>query len=220
MTQSAPRTRSPRLAAWLVELFASAEQAESILGDLQEEFSVLASKSGVVFARRWYWRQSVKTIFHIFGAAFRNAPWSLGSIVLMGFLIHWFSATLPELVTMAILRGQRPYSNLHYDFYLWLINYGVPITCAVRSLLIGCVVAILARGREVVATIMLIVARSVPSVLLLLFVYEHSADREPFFAAVWHFFVLRWALDIIGILVGGVLVRKLRSASSHPLAID
>src|SRR5690349_10580370 len=219
MTLTVSPPRPPRLAAWLVELFASAEQAESILGDLHEEFSDVAPKSGVVSAHRWYWRQSVRTIFHLFGAALRKAPWSLASIVLVGFLILWFSASVPERVSMAILRAQRPYSNLHYDFYLWLINYGVPIACVVRSLLIGCVVTILAKGREVVATIMVIVVRSASAALLLLFVYEINPYREPSFAAVFHFFVFRWVLDIIGILVAGVLVRKLRSVSSRPVTM-
>ncbi len=52
----------PRIAVWLVDLFTPDKQAESIPGDLLEEFSDLASKSGVAFARRWYWRHSVKTI--------------------------------------------------------------------------------------------------------------------------------------------------------------
>jgi hypothetical protein len=60
--RSSPCLRPPRLAAWLVELFTSVEQAECILGDLAEEFSDLASRSGAVHARRWYWRQSLKTI--------------------------------------------------------------------------------------------------------------------------------------------------------------
>lgn len=219
MTQAGPLPRPPWLAAWLVDLFASAEQAESILGDLQEEFSDVASKSGVVAALRWYWRQSLKTILHLFAAVFRNAPWSIAGIVLFGFLLDLLSATLPENVTMAILRAQRPYSNLHYGFYVWLINYGISIARVVTSLLIGCVVAILAKGREVVVTIMLVVVRSVPSVLLLFFVYEHNAVRKPAFAVLWHFFVFQWVLDIIGILAAGVLVRKLRSASSRPVTI-
>jgi hypothetical protein len=37
------------------------------LGDLLEEYSYLAPKSGVTFARRWYRRQTVKTIAHLFG---------------------------------------------------------------------------------------------------------------------------------------------------------
>ena len=43
----------PRFAVWLVNLFTPCEQSDSILGDLLEEFSGLASKSGMAFARRW-----------------------------------------------------------------------------------------------------------------------------------------------------------------------
>ena len=218
MIQMAPHRRPPRLAAWLVELFASGEQAESILGDLHEEFSDVAMKSGVGAARRWYWRQSVKTIFHLFGAAFRNAPWSIPGIVLLGFLIHWFAATLPERVVWAILHAQRPYSNLHYEFYVWLINYGTSVAYVLVSLLIGCFVAVLARGREVVATLVLAVVRSVPFVWVLVSIYE-NADRVQAFAAPIYFFIFLRALDVVGTLVAGVLVRKLRSVSPRPAAI-
>lgn len=219
MTQARPCPRPPWLAARLVELLASAEQAQSILGDLHEEFSELSSKSGVVFARRWYWRQSVKTVFHLAGAAFRNAPWSFSIIVLVGFLMHWFSATVPEHVIMAILRAQRPYSNLHYEFYVWQINYGMPIAYVVTSMLIGCVVAVLAKGREVVATLTLIVVRSAPFVWLLVFEYGRNEDNESIFNAALHLFVFRFVLEMIAILMSGVLVRKLRSISSRPVTI-
>jgi hypothetical protein len=65
----------PRFAVWLVNLFTPYEQAESIPGDLLEEFSELALKSDGAFARRWYWRQSVKTIGHLIGCGFRSVPW-------------------------------------------------------------------------------------------------------------------------------------------------
>lgn len=221
MMQADKRPRPRRIAAWLVELFASAEQAESILGDLLEEFSDVASKSGVAAARRWYWRQSVRTIFHLFGAAFRDDPWSIAGIVLLGFLVHSFSAAVqaPERVIMTILRAQRPYSNLHYEFYVGLINYGIPIACVVTSLLIGCVLAVLARGREVVAMLTLIVVRSLPFIWFLVFVYERNAYRGELFVARFHFFVFRHSLDVVGTLVAGVLVRKLRSVSPGPSAI-
>lgn len=219
MTQAGPRPRPPWLAAWLVALFASAEQAESILGDLHEEFSDVASKSGVAAARSWYWRQSVRTIFHLFGATFRNAPWSISGIVLLGFLLDLLSGRLqlPENVIMAILRAQRPYSNLHYGFYVWLINYGISIACVATSLLIGCIVAVLAKGREVVAALTLIVVRAVPFIWLLLFIYDHNADHGPGVSALFHYFVFRRALDVVGTLVAGVLVRRMRSVSSCPV---
>ena len=67
MMSRASSTQPPRIAVWLVGLFTPDQEAESIPGDLLEEFSHLASNSGVPFARRWYWRQIAKTIAHLFG---------------------------------------------------------------------------------------------------------------------------------------------------------
>ena len=61
----------PRIAAWFLTLFTPAELEESITGDLLEEFSEIAIESGHTIARRWYWRQILKTIIHTFGNAFR-----------------------------------------------------------------------------------------------------------------------------------------------------
>ena len=71
----APFVRPPRIAVWLVDLFTPNKQSESIPGDLLEEFSEHASKSGVASARRWYWRQSVKTVARLIATGFLVAPW-------------------------------------------------------------------------------------------------------------------------------------------------
>ena len=65
MTSKADFVQPPRIAVWLVNLFTPAKETESIPGDLLEEFSQLASKSGVTVARSWYWRQTAKTIAHL-----------------------------------------------------------------------------------------------------------------------------------------------------------
>jgi hypothetical protein len=52
MTSQSQFVQPPRFAVWLLTLFALDDEAESILGDLLEEFSLLASKLGVPFARR------------------------------------------------------------------------------------------------------------------------------------------------------------------------
>lgn len=88
MKRSMPLPRLPRLGTWLVELFASAEQAESIPGDFHEEFSDLVSKCGVVSARSWYLRQSLKTVAHLFGSAFRPAPGRIAVAVFLGVALH------------------------------------------------------------------------------------------------------------------------------------
>jgi hypothetical protein len=51
MTSQAFFLQPPRIAVWLVSQFTPAEESESILGDLLEEISQLASKSGVAVAR-------------------------------------------------------------------------------------------------------------------------------------------------------------------------
>jgi hypothetical protein len=102
----------PRIASWLVELFAPTEHAESILGDLLEEFSDLASKSGLASAHRWYWRQSAKTIVHLFGTGLRIAPWSIVGIVLGGFLLVPFGISLAEPGIVGVIH-QEAYAGLH-----------------------------------------------------------------------------------------------------------
>ena len=204
MTQTDPRPRPPRLAAWLVNMFASARHAESILGDLHEEFFDLASKSGVGSARGWYWRQSANTILHLVGAAFRTAPWSLACIVLFGFLLRWFSFSLPERLVVAILRTQRPYSNHHVNAYISFLNYGIPVTHFLTSLLIGCVMACFAKGREVVATVTLALVLSVMVGIALVHVATHGPMD-----VVW----MLWSFaDPWALVCGGVIVQGIRSA--------
>jgi hypothetical protein len=56
-----------------------------LLGDLMEEYSYLASKSGIAVARRWYWRQTTKTVAHLAATGFHAAPWSTTAVVVVGF---------------------------------------------------------------------------------------------------------------------------------------
>jgi hypothetical protein len=209
MRHATPSPRPPLLATWLVELFTAAEQAECILGDLAQEFSDLASRSGVVFARRWYWRQSAKTIAHLAGAAFRTAPWSLAGVVLLGFLLRWFSAAFPERVVIAILRAQRPYSNLHYDFYVWLVTWGIPIARVVEMTLTGCIIAAIARGKEMAATIT-VVAISVVIVGWNFFLVPRNLP--PQIPLPWGS-LLGSLANWVATLLGAVIIRETRSLS-------
>jgi hypothetical protein len=80
--------RPPRVPSWLVGLFTPFHQAESILGDLQEEFTGNTSRLGLARARRWYWRQSAKTIAHLIGNQFCISPWLIPTTVLGGFVLN------------------------------------------------------------------------------------------------------------------------------------
>jgi len=209
MRQTEPRTRPPRLVAWLVELFASTNQSESILGDLHEEFLDISSESGVVAARRWCWRQGVKTIAHLAGAAFRDAPWSFAAFVFLGFLLRWFGAALPARAIVAILRAQRPYSNGHYDFYLWLVTWGIPTARVVEMTLIGCIIAAIARGKEIVVTTAVIVI-SVAVVGWNFFL--HTRNLPPQIPIPWGFLLANLA-NWAATLLGAVIIREIRSLS-------
>src|SRR5688572_13844959 len=51
----------PRVAVWLLRRGLDPNSCEFVLGDLAEEFSDRAATSGLGTARRWYWRQAVRS---------------------------------------------------------------------------------------------------------------------------------------------------------------
>ncbi|MGC1617374.1 MAG: permease prefix domain 2-containing transporter [Candidatus Acidiferrum sp.] len=143
----------PRMAAWLVDLFTSNKQNESILGDLLEEFSELASKTDAAFARRWYWRQSIKTVAHLITTGFFGAPWLIAGNVVGGWVLWLAAYWITEKSVDAILHSYRVYA--HVDAYVFFLIYGILIELVVEPLLIGCIVAATAKGREMVASMTL-----------------------------------------------------------------
>jgi hypothetical protein len=211
MKSEAPAARPPRFAVWLVGAFASDPDAETMLGDLHEEFCGLAARSGITAARRWFWRQSIKTVAHLIRAAFRTAPWSLAGAVLLGFLLRRVSLSNPEAVVVAILRTQTPYSNLHYDFYVWMVTWGIPIVGIVESLLLGCVVAAVARGREIVATVTMSMASAVFAAVSFFLLWRQLPLQM---LAPWPLLVLN-VENWTAIILGGILIRKFRSVSAR-----
>lgn len=217
MIFEAPRPQPPGLAGCVIDLFCPGDQAEFILGDLSEEFSDIAASSGLARARRWYWQQSVRTIAHPAGSAFRVAPSWLAGAVLVGFLLSWFGAGLPEEFIVALLRTQQPYSNRHYDAYMWLLTDGVSIVRALQPFLIGCLVATLANGREMVAatTLMLLRGASIAAPFLLLFL--HKAPYPSTLHVRPGLYLVSRALALIAIVLAGVIVREIRSALARRL---
>jgi hypothetical protein len=214
MTSQSALAHPPRVASWLVELFAPAEHAESMLGDLSEEFSGLASKSGLASARRWYRWQSAKTIVHLFGTGLRIAPWSIVGIILGGFFLLPFGMRFPEPLIVGVIHLYRnhvtPY-YAHLDTYVLWLNAGILIGRLLGSLCIGCFVAALARGREMVATITLgLICATMAAKAILIVVTWHWPEQA---------FRLPFLVDRFGdaslIIMGGIIVRESRSAMSR-----
>jgi hypothetical protein len=219
MTRQTSAVRPPLIAAWLVDLVAPREQTESILGDLLEEFSDLAAKSGLDSARRWYWQQSVKTIAHLAGAGLRTAPWTIAGAVVIGFLLLRFGSGLPEQVIVGVLHLRRHHVTPYYTWpqaqtYLLWLNSGIWIGHLLLSLFIGCFVAVIARGGEMVAATALgLLCGAMNGVGFLVLVARHSPENAYLAAFLVHQFA-----SLIMIAIGGVIVRESRSALARRTA--
>jgi hypothetical protein len=205
----------PRVAAWLIELFTPYEQAESIPGDLLEEFSDLASKSGAAYARRWFWRQTVPTISHLVRSRFRAAPWSTAAVVLGGLLLvqvghifsEWAIRTGTEFGNHHFL---PPYHHLR--FYVFLCNVGIYLIRLTVSMLIGCIIALACKKREMLATITVSLVCSIQAVTgFWTFLHGWSPPLTIVLIGALYSFG-----GLFAIVVGGVIVRRYRFRSLRP----
>jgi hypothetical protein len=204
MTSTAEFVQPPRIASRLLNLFTPPDEEESILGDLLEEFSLLASKSGVAFARSWYWRQAVKTIAHLFGTAFRVAPWSTTTAVVGGFLLYRFVSGLPDKLLSAVTDKYLFYWSAHFQAYIWVLN-GMLIAHLILWMFVGCMVALVAKGREMVATMTLVLVQCALIGAAWVWVAMHGP-----MGVAW----MLWSCaGPCAIVLGGAIVRMLRSAA-------
>jgi hypothetical protein len=204
MTSPSFSVQPPRLAVWLINLFSVPDNEEAIIGDLLEEFSQIALQAGVVFARRWYWRQALKTIVHLIYNAYRAAPWLTSAGVAGGMLARRLLWRLVEPTIFAFLvRYQIP--EYHFNVYVFFATTGMDIGYLLVFLLEGCIAAIVAREREMAAatTLSLIFAAMCAVAVVSWVVKGH-------YRALW---MLTWNFaDLFAILVGGAIVRTHRSA--------
>jgi hypothetical protein len=205
MTSAAEFTQPPRIAIRLVQLFTTAED-ESILGDLLEEYSHVASQSGVAFARRWYWRQTLKTIAYLICTSFRTAPLSTSSAVAGGFLLRGLVGRLVEPAIFAVLERYQIFDH-HFTAYMFFASTGIDIGHLVVFLFVGCIVALGAKGREMPATMTLALIFGAMTVAAsVAMVIRTGGD-----VFLWR---LTWYLaDSLAIVIGGVIVRTRRSSA-------
>ena len=215
MTQAS--RRPPRVAVWLVELFTPYEQAETIPGDLLEEFSDLASKSGVACARRWFWRQTVPTIFHLVRSGFQAAPWSTAGVLFGGlFLVQlghifseWAIRTGMQFVNHHFL---PPYHHLRFD--VLLINGGMYLIRLAVPMLIGCMIALACKKREMLATVALSLVCSVQAIIGFWTFMHGRGYGENYKTLGW---VLLYSFGgLFAIVFGGVIIRRYRRRCLRP----
>lgn len=203
MTSQENSSRPPRMAEWLLNLFATDGESEPLVGDMLEEFSHLASESGIAFARKWYWRQTWKTITHLVVNAHRTAPWLTAATVIGGLL-------LDRLVTGRSERAIFAFLFRYQFFFLHASIFALfaAIEHFIASLFIGCVVAFAAKRKEMAATATL--------VALLCAMTGAAAVQWLARGQAPLLWMLPWYIaDWFAILAGGAIVRMRRASASH-----
>ena len=210
MTSQPHFVQPPRIAVWLLNLFALGEEAESIQGDLLEEFSLLTSKSGVASARRWYWRQTMKTVPQLAGVGFRTAPWMTTAAVVGGFLLRKLLGPLVEPPIFAVLERYRVFEH-HFGTYMFFASTGIDIGHLITFLFIGFAVALVSRQREMVATITLGLIYGAMAVVGFIYAVTKTGNDALLWRLTWIF------ADAFAIVTAGAVVRTHRlAATSHP----
>ena len=205
MTPQTQSVEPPRIAGWLLKLFMAGEQAESIQGDLLEEFSQIALTSGVAVARRWYWGQTMKTVPHFAASGFRGAPVSTLAAVAGGYLLFRFVYGLPDKLLMALTDRYLTFWQSHFNTYVFLSTYGIWIVHVIALTIVGCVVALAAKGREMIAAMALsLIVGAMGGVALLWFMATWQAPLDGWMLAFQFF-------DPVAIVTGGVVVRLRRN---------
>jgi hypothetical protein len=213
MTSQSRFVEPPRLALCLLTLFAPDKEAESILGDLLEEFSLLASKSGAPFARRWYWRQSLKTIFQLAVLGFRTAPWLTTVAVVGGFFLRKVVGRLVGPTIFAVLERYQVYEH-HFSMYIFFFSTGFDVGQAIAALFVGFMVALVAKEREMVATTTLALIFGAMMIVAFPFVVTESGYAVALSRTMWSF------SDSLAIVIAGAIVRthRLGVATRHQQA--
>jgi hypothetical protein len=111
---------------------------------------------------------------------------------------------LPERAIFAVLERYKLFEH-HFDAYVFFATDGIAIGHVIMSMFVGYIVALAARGREMIATMTLdlILGAMIGAAFLIL---VHSGNDSFLWMLPWNF------ADMLALVLGGVIVRTRRSA--------
>ena len=211
----------PRIAVWLVGLFVVEEETGMQQQILDERFSDMASRfGGTDRAGRWYWSQSVKTIAGLVGRGFRTAPWLIVITTLSAaFLLQFATANLQRVIMefIALLNHHVTphYDSKHAASHLFWMYYIVFVGSLLISLIMGSFVAMVAKRREMIATIALSVVSLIMTVTIF---WESVAMHYAVDPSLFPRIIVEQLSASFLIVVGGIIVREIRSAAAQSLS--
>ena len=197
MTVDPSAVRIPRILSSLVALFASRDEVEAILGDLEEEFTAITDREGHRAANRWYWRQAVRTIGHLAIEPFRAAPWHMLAFGVLGLVgsvpLNWAAGR-----TAAVLATRYPVYYYVPAPTFWTLIYLPPM------FILGCIAARLSRSRPLSGPLAILLATT-----MLFFVVDPIALFVVDGGRTISYLIVRGlrgvALFALPMLVGGVV---------------
>lgn len=201
---SRPKLDQPRQwGAWLLGLFATCEERELIVGDLSEEYIQRASQSGGAAARRWYWRQILRSLPHLVSSAFRTSPWKTAMAVVVGFEFRRLMGRLTEPAIFALIDRFQIYEH-HFGTYRFLASTGIDIGHLITFLMVGSLAALIARRSEMAAAISLSLIYAGMAAVASMLLLAKSHDFTCLIRLSWN------GSDAFAIILGAIVVRILR----------
>ena len=203
--QNLQPAQPPPITEWLATLFLPGDVAESIMGDLQEEFSGLVVKSGSSLARSWYRRHALRTIFHAGANASRDAPLPMLIRVIGGLWTIGFATSYTQHAMWMFLDANRVY-EIHPNAYLFWLKFPTEIGRIVVCGLVGSLITILGNRKEFIAATTLAFAQ--------IAMFSAGAIASFALGRDWfHWFVAMAPWNLLcaaATIVGGAIVRKTR----------
>ena len=199
--------RPPQLGTWLVSLFAEGEERELIAGDLSEEYLERAAQGGRAAARRWYWRQILRSLPHLVGSAFRTAPWRIGSAIILGFEFRRLLGPRVEPPIFAFIERYNIFEN-HFGAYRFLTSTGIDIGHLITFFMVGLLVGLIAWRREMAPALALGLIYGCMALAASVWFVTRSHEYAYLLRLSWYF------SDAFAVVVGAVLVRVVRSMSA------
>jgi len=198
----------PQIAAWLVGLFITEEQTGE-QEQTPDKFSDMALRYGSG------WKQSAKTIAGHIAREFRTPPWLIIGAAFGGALLFYQGTEHLELTRVITILNHHvtPYYDprgiARREF--WMQNT-LLIISLLESLIVGCLVAGVAKRREMIATMSLSFISLVMIVTEFWVLVAIRAPVNPVFFP--HILIDQLGASLL-MIIGGLIVRELRSAATR-----
>ncbi len=162
------------VAELLLCLFTDADRATSIVGDLQEQAQERNSPNSL-----WFWTQVLRTAAVLFVHNLAAAPLRLGVLVVFGCLLELTCTRIGGFLMGAWVNAANA-TPPHPALLLPLGDFGIWVWQSGHPLLVGILVARLARGRELTVCIAVAVAMALVNLFFVVsfFWWNHALLRQ------------------------------------------